>query len=124
MSAAPARRKDQDLQTPTEIKTRHHLKDTLRVHLTKPLASQSLFAIPKKNKQIQKPAAIGDTIYLRYGTEIQRYHLVHKSDGRSKRQFLSADSPLGKAVIGRHVGEYILVKTKYGQFRFAISRIE
>ena len=53
-----------------------------------------------------------------------RYQLVGQTEADAKVGRISYNSPLGRALIGRHVGEDVEVSTPSGDHYYAIEKIE
>lgn len=68
-------------------------------------------------------AATGTIVCLKYGQMTQTYELIDKYPKSFIAQQLSVNSPLGKSIVGKHVGDYIIVKTNYANFLFTILSI-
>jgi hypothetical protein len=128
MSAAHAKRSGRNIQIPTKEITSSTLQTNTQLSLSFPITAKPLFARLKsyhaKQRQLLKVASVGDTVYLRYGTEVQSYELVAGSRASHAKQSLPVSSPLGSSVIGKIAGEQITVDTEYGHFSFVISHIE
>lgn len=78
---------------------------------------------------IQKPTSIsvvqiGSTVtVLRNGVE-ERYMIVGTEEANPAGGRISNESPLGKAFLGKKVGETVMVKTPVGEAMYAVVRIE
>lgn len=52
------------------------------------------------------------------------YALVIPGDGDPRNGFVSVDSPVGSALVGRHIGEEVVIQAPAGSWSATISRIE
>jgi transcription elongation factor GreA len=52
------------------------------------------------------------------------YHLVGAAEADPTKGKISNESPLGKALIGRHVGDTVQVNAPAGQLTFRIAAIK
>ena len=67
----------------------------------------------------------GATVTLRdEADKTIRYQLVGQTEADAKVGRISYNSPLGRALIGRHVGEDVEVSTPSGDHYYAIEKIE
>jgi transcription elongation GreA/GreB family factor len=128
MCAAPASGSSRNIQTPQQKSIARRLQ---RIFYGQRPSRYSLNTLQRKVHPQAKPvrlnfkvAAVGDTVCLRYGKEIQCYVLVAATDSKAGTQALPIDSPLGQSVLGTSEGDAIVVRTAYGRFSFIISRIE
>lgn len=78
---------------------------------------------------IQKPTSIGvvqigSTVTVLRGETEERYTIVGTEEANPAGGKISNESPLGKAFLGKQVGEKVLVKTPAGESEYAVIRIE
>src|SRR3989338_7001804 len=66
---------------------------------------------------------IGCAVHLSSGTQVKTFTLVGKTEANPDNGEISADSPLGKAILGRARGEMINVHTQAGNKRYKIIKI-
>ena len=69
---------------------------------------------------------VGSTVHLRNlksGAETT-YKLVRPGDGNAAQGRISSESPVGQALLKRHVGEEVEVAAPSGTLRFRIERVE
>jgi transcription elongation GreA/GreB family factor len=66
---------------------------------------------------------LGDTVVIQLddGTE-ETYIVVHGAEAALEDQRISAESPLGQALLGRHIGERVEVKVPGGSYECLILR--
>lgn len=74
-----------------------------------------------KDSQIIK---IGSTIKVQKGDRIFTYTIVGPQDSRPDKGLISNESPLGRAFLGKKVGEAVKVQTPVGSADYKISKIE
>jgi len=68
---------------------------------------------------------IGDHITIQEGTYTpEKYHLVGPKEADPGNGRISLESPIGKALLGRKVGEEVMADTPGGSVRFKILSIE
>ena len=68
---------------------------------------------------------LGDTVILGYPDgESGRYVIVDPLEAPVEDRRISSDSPLGRAVLGRHVGEVVEVDAPGGRYRCRIESAE
>lgn len=65
----------------------------------------------------------GNTITLKQGETSQTYTIVSKHESNPERQTLSTESPIGKAVLGKKLGDIITVITPSGEKVFTLTQI-
>ncbi|MEW6473830.1 MAG: GreA/GreB family elongation factor [Actinomycetota bacterium] len=68
---------------------------------------------------------LGDTVTVGYPDgEASRYVIVHPLEAPVEERRISSDSPLGRALLGRHVGEVVEVDAPGGRYRCRIESAE
>jgi transcription elongation factor GreA len=68
---------------------------------------------------------IGDRITIQEDSQPpEKYHLVGPKEADPLNGRISLESPIGKALMGRSVGEEVIVDTPGGTVRFKIIKIE
>jgi len=84
-----------------------------------------------KNAVIIKDAAtksgvvqIGSTVHVMKDDKIQRFRIVGSNETRPEAGFISNESPLGKAFLGKREGEVVKVKVPIGEVTYKIVKIE
>lgn len=77
---------------------------------------------PRSKKQTLT-AEIGSTILVRSGAEKKQFAVVGKGEGNPAEGEISSDSPIGRAVLGKSVGDIILVSTPSGTKHYKIVRV-
>jgi len=58
------------------------------------------------------------------GEEPETYHLVGAKEADPRRGKISNESPIGKALMGRHAGDKVIAQTPSGEIQFSILKIE
>ncbi|HZZ98812.1 MAG TPA: GreA/GreB family elongation factor [Candidatus Saccharimonadia bacterium] len=66
----------------------------------------------------------GSTVTLKRDNRETSYLLVSMHESDPKEHKLSMESPLGKAVLGKHVGEVVEVQTPGGKAEYSITAIK
>jgi transcription elongation factor GreA len=69
-------------------------------------------------------AEIGCLITIKNNDELTRYYIVGREEADPKMGKISNESPLGKLLLGKRVGESVLLKTPSGQITYKILEIE
>ena len=69
-------------------------------------------------------AGLGSTVVIRNGERTEWYTLVAPAESDPRRGRVSADSPVGPALVGRRPGEVVAVDTPAGRRRWHIVDIE
>lgn len=83
-----------------------------------------------KNAQIikmthgQGAVALGATIEVDRGGKVSKFTIVGHDEARPEKGFLSHESPLGKAFVGKKPGDCVTVKTPSGEVAYTILKIE
>lgn len=69
-------------------------------------------------------AAFGSTVHLREsdGSDVV-YQLVMPEDADVQKGLISTSSPIGKAIVGKEVGDEVVVQTPAGRRSFEITRL-
>ena len=67
---------------------------------------------------------IGSTVTIKVGNKDVKYEVVGSTEADPTKNKISVDSPLGKALVGKTVGEEATVKTPLGNQKYAIIAIE
>lgn len=78
---------------------------------------------------IQKPTSvgvvqIGSTVTVAHSGGEERYMIVGTEEANPAGGKISNESPLGKAFLGKKVGDVVMVKTPAGEIEYKIVRIE
>ena len=83
-----------------------------------------------KNAAIIKQGAaggevqIGSTVTLEKGKQTVKYMIVGSNEARPEEGKISNESPVGKELLGKKVGDTIRVKTPSGEVQYTIAGIE
>ena len=85
------------------------------------ILSRNAIIIEKKNEGIVQ---IGSTIKLKSGNKKFQYTIVGSKEADPENNFISNESPLGKAFLNKKKGEIIEIQTPRGVFRYEIIAIE
>lgn len=75
-------------------------------------------------KHVGSHAGVGSVIIVKKGTKEMRYELVGSADASPADGKISNESPLGRAFMGREVGDKVKVKTPAGESVYEITSIE
>ena len=69
-------------------------------------------------------AQIGSTILVKTGSEKERFRIVGAKEANPLEGKISADSPLGKAILNQTKGVMVEVETPQGRVQYKILKIE
>jgi len=67
---------------------------------------------------------IGCKLTLENNNGLQKYYIVGKEEADPKLGKISNESPLGKLLLGKGVGETVIMKTPSGEISYKILKIE
>ena len=94
-----------------------------RIQETERLLS-NVVIIDNVTKNLEE-VGIGDHITIQEGNfSAEKYHLVGPKEADPGNGRISLESPIGKALLGRKVGEEVMADTPGGSIRFKILKIE
>ncbi|MHB0987309.1 MAG: transcription elongation factor GreA [Bellilinea sp.] len=94
-----------------------------RIQETERLLS-NVVIIDNVTKNLEE-VGIGDHITIQEGAyQAEKYHLVGPKEADPGNGRISLESPIGKALLGRKVGEEVMADTPGGSIRFKILKIE
>jgi transcription elongation factor GreA len=68
--------------------------------------------------------SVGSTVVVDIEGDEERYTIVGAIEAKPKDGLISNESPIGKALLGKRVGQETNVATPGGQTRFTVKRIE
>jgi len=80
-------------------------------------------SIIKKSEEVDE-VRIGSTVTVKKGDEVFNYTVVGSNETNPEEGKISNESPLGRAILGRKVGDKITVGTPSGEIQYSISKIE
>lgn len=66
---------------------------------------------------------VGNTVELQTGTKKVEYAIVGSVEADPLEGKISDESPIGKALIGKKVGDSVVIKTPSGEVTYKISKI-
>jgi transcription elongation factor GreA len=67
---------------------------------------------------------IGSRVKLRKNNSVTAYTIVGSNEARPEEGFISNESPIGRAILGKKVGDSVTVKTPKGEAVYQILAIE
>jgi len=67
---------------------------------------------------------VGSRVRVKKGSETIEYVIVGSSEADPANGFISNDSPVGRELIGKNVGEEAVVKAPKGEIRYSVLAIE
>ena len=67
---------------------------------------------------------VGGTVVVEIEGEEERYTIVGAIEAKPAQGLISNESPVGKALLGKRVGQVANVVTPRGQVRYTVKRIE
>jgi len=79
--------------------------------------------IIKKKKNVQE-VQIGSKVVVKSGKETEEFYIVGAEEADPLANKISYESPIGKALLGKKVGEKVEVKTPSGKIIYQIEKIE
>jgi transcription elongation factor GreA len=77
----------------------------------------------KKNRN-KETVRIGSTIEVQKNSKVIKYTIVGSEEANPGENLISNESPLGKAFLGKKVGEAVEIETPNGKIRYKILKIE
>ncbi len=76
-------------------------------------------------KSVKKDVvSIGSTIEVQKGLKTFRYTIVGSREAKPEANLISNESPLGKAFLGKKIGDVIEINTPSGKAKYKIVKIE
>ncbi|MFA5248684.1 MAG: GreA/GreB family elongation factor [Patescibacteria group bacterium] len=76
---------------------------------------------PNKNKNI---VSVGSFVELELNGKIKKYQILGSTESNPGAGIISDRSPLGQALIGKHIGEIIKIKLAQKTVEYKVTRIE
>lgn len=67
---------------------------------------------------------IGCKVTIKNNNHLQKYYIVGKEEADPKMGIISNESPLGKLLIGRKVGESVILNTQLDKTTYKILKLE
>ncbi len=67
---------------------------------------------------------IGSTVETQKGLKSFKYTIVGSREAKPEANLISNESPLGKAFLGKKIGESVEITTPAGKMKYKITRIE
>lgn len=83
-----------------------------------------LFCATTIKKQNNGTVGFGSTVTIQSPTTTMTFLLVDTFESDPKKKMLSASSPIGKAILGKRVGDTVEVKTPSGNTPYTILKLE
>jgi transcription elongation factor GreA len=77
---------------------------------------------PKAGKYLGA-AQIGCAVALSGQGQVKKFNIVGKGEGDPQRGEVSSDSPMGQAVLGKRLGDMVIVSTPGGNKEYKVIRI-
>lgn len=93
-----------------------------RVNELETLLTKAKVIVQKKGKKTM--VSVGSTVTIHIGKAKHIYQIVGEWEANPKEKKISESSPLGKALIGRKVGEEIEVDAPAGKIKYKVAGIE
>ena len=91
------------------------------------LSTLSAVPVNQSNKKYRKSVEFGSTITLKPQSNKnsrKTYQLVSSAEANPAQGLISVESPVGKAALGKMVGDEITVNTPSGESKFNIVKIK
>jgi len=95
----------------------HHINEEKILELKEKIKNVKIIKNSSKNK-----VEIGNTVILKNSQEIQ-YKITSEDEANPLERKISHKSPIGEAVIGKKVGEKVLIKTPKGETEYTVKKI-
>lgn len=92
-----------------------------RINQLEDLIRSAVIIHKSKGSQVVK---IGSTLKVQKNSQIFVYTIVGSEDAQPEKGLISNESPLGKAFLGKKVGEVVKVATPVGLAEYKIIKIE
>ncbi len=67
---------------------------------------------------------IGATVTVQYDSQVASYQIVGSEEADPVARRISNESPLGRAFLGKSIGEKVMVKVPRGEFEYVIVDIK
>lgn len=80
--------------------------------------------IRKPTAMVHEVVAVGDTVTIRWNGDEHVYTIVGPNEADPNVGKISHESPLGKALLGKRIGETVSIRTPNGVKEAAIVRVE
>lgn len=77
----------------------------------------------KQKKGKQSTVSVGSTVTVHIGKAKHMYQIVGEWEANPKEKKISESSPLGKALIGKAVGEEIEIEAPAGKIKYKVADI-
>jgi len=76
------------------------------------------------NQSFGKGARIGSKVLVKVGEIEKEFTIVGSHEGNPVEGYISCDSPLGEALLGKEAGEKLEVKTPRGMISYLVIKIQ
>lgn len=76
-----------------------------------------------KKPQGTMTVRIGSKVNLKKGNENHEYTIVGSAEAKPSDGFISNNSPLGGAILGKKVGDEVTIKTPKGEAKYKIIKV-
>lgn len=91
-----------------------------RIHeIEHTLQNAKVIEAPQRSKTVQ----LGSTVHLRHENHTKAYTVVGSLESDPAEGKISDDSPIGKAVLGKKVGDEVEITTPAGTNTYTVSKI-
>jgi len=81
-------------------------------------------AVVIKKKPSPDKVAVGSTVEVKSGIKRRSFTIVGPEEADPTKGFISNESPLGSAFLGKKVGDEVVAKTPAGQVKYKIAKIK
>ncbi len=81
-------------------------------------------AVLIKKRPQKNTVGIGSTVEVQKGFKIFKYTIVGSREAKPEANLISNESPLGKAFLGRKIGDTVEINTPSGKTKYRIVKIE
>jgi transcription elongation factor GreA len=67
---------------------------------------------------------IGSTVFLKKDGQVYHYTIVGVNEADPKNNKISNESPIGKALLGKSVGDEVIIDAPSGKIKYKITKIQ
>lgn len=78
----------------------------------------------RRSSHLLKKVTLGSTVTVDLNNTVEEFTIVGTMEANPSKKKLSNESPIGKALLGKKVGETIVIKTRVGNHTCKILKIE
>lgn len=83
-----------------------------------------LAVVIDESKGVSDVIRVGSTVVVEVDGDEERYTIVGAIEAKPAQGLISNESPVGRALLGRHAGDETFVDAPHGRLRLKVLRIE